>query len=241
MKSYLAIMISLVIITSIYCHTRKSNKKLRSNAEAETAHQIQKITKMVNGIKSQLINNIPITNQTNTNLNNSAIVLTNSTNSMTSSNSTTLPNTSTNSNSKINNSNCSKCVKKITSAHLTALNNIVQNANSLKTGNPMLYDNQMKKEAFKKQKLTKYFVEKLLEKFQIGAVAIAKCLKAPLSTFAKILTLSHEIVNGKKGFGQLSVLSTWLCDELKVIPEKLNDSIIFNDVKKYMNSHIIIK
>lgn len=129
------------------------------------------------------------------------------------------------------------CRNKITAAHMFALNSIIAKARK-GNGNSILHDIKMKKEPFKKKKLTKYFVKKLLQKFQIKSPIIKKCLKAPLSTYAKILKLAHEIGNGKSGFGQFVVLGKWLCEELKIIPEKLNDSSIFNDVRSYVNSYI---
>ena len=145
-------------------------------------------------------------------------------------------NSSTNSTSTSCNATCN-CHNKLTSAHLFVLNNIIAKAKK-GTSNSILNDIHMKKEPFRKKKLTKYFVKKLLQKLRINGPTIKKCLKAPLGTYAKILKLAHEIGNGKAGFGQLSQLGKWLCEDLKVIPEKLNDSSIFNDVRNYVNSHV---
>jgi hypothetical protein len=126
----------------------------------------------------------------------------------------------------------------MTAAHLFAMKDLLRRSSGSHEDTALFYSNQVKKTAFKKKKLTKYFVEKLLVKLQINGNVIQKCMKAPLSAFAKIMKLSHDIVTGKAGFGQLSTLSTILCDDLKIIPEKLNDSAIFNDVRNYMNNHI---
>lgn len=102
----------------------------------------------------------------------------------------------------------------------------------------MLRNYKIKREAFKDKKLTKHFVEALLKKLEIPEVTINRCLKVPLSTYAKILDLGHLIVNGKIGLARLGDLRKLLCDELKVIPGRLRDPRILNEVKNYLNRHI---
>ena len=243
MKSYLTILMCLITLTKMYCYNRKRSTKLRTSGETEfeTSSQIKKLKKMVISLKNELINNIKcnnntinLSNKTNSNPNTTKDNITNETKIT---NKTIVKDKSNKTIIITGKKNC-KCKNKMTSMHITALNNIVYSSNFLKTDHPLLYDSLMKKKTFKQKKLSKYFVKKLLKKLEIDQETIDKCLKAPLSSFAKILTLSHEIVNGKKGFGELSVLSNWLCDDLRIIPEKLNDSTIFNDVRNYMNSHI---
>jgi hypothetical protein len=103
---------------------------------------------------------------------------------------------------------------------------------------PMLRNYKMKREAFKDKKLTKHFVEALLKKLEIPEQTIGRCLKVPLTTYAKILDLVHLIVNGKIGLGRLGDLRELLCDELKVIPNRLKDPKIMNDIKNYLTRHI---
>ena len=176
-------------------------------------------------------------NQTNNQSNNQTTSPTTNPASSSSSNSS---NSSSNSSSSPNSQAGCKCKDKISAAHLFALNSLVQRANG-EDENALLHSNSIKKSIFRKKKLTKFFVEKLLLKLQITPSIVTKCVKAPLSTYAKILQLSHDIVKGKAGFGQLSILSNWLCEDLKIIPEKLNDSGIFNDVRNFLNNYIAKK
>jgi len=107
------------------------------------------------------------------------------------------------------------------------------------TYNHGILDNyRVKREAFKNKKLSIHFVKILLIKLEIPEMTIDKCIKVPLSTIAKILDITHLIVNGKAGFGKLSELRGLMCDELKVIPERLGDPKIFNDVRNYLNKHV---
>lgn len=103
---------------------------------------------------------------------------------------------------------------------------------------PMLRNYKMKRETFKDKKLTKHFVEALLKKLEIPEQTISRCLKVPLSTYSKILDITHLIVNGKIGLGRLGDLRELLCDDLKVIPGRLKDPKILNDVQNYLRRHI---
>jgi hypothetical protein len=107
-----------------------------------------------------------------------------------------------------------------------------------RTDHPMLYNYRIKRETFKDKKLTKHFIEVLLKKLEIPQEAIARCIKVPLAVFSKVLNISHLIVNGKAGFGKLGELRTLMCDDLKVIPLRLKDPKIFNDVRNYLNRHV---
>ena len=106
------------------------------------------------------------------------------------------------------------------------------------TDHGMLYNYRVKRETFKDKKLTKHFVEVLLRKLEIPQETIQRCIKVPLSVYAKILDITHMIVNGKAGFGKLGELRGLMCDDLKVIPSRLGDTKIFNDVRNYLNTHI---
>jgi len=97
---------------------------------------------------------------------------------------------------------------------------------------------RVKRETFKNKKLTKHFVKLLLQKFELPEGIIEKCLKVPLSVYSKVLDISHAIVNGKAGFGKLADLRALMCDELKVIPDRLNDVKIFNDIRNYLYKHV---
>lgn len=215
-----------------------TNNNIQSNINTQTNTNSQNVinsnSNSQSNTNSQNINNSQNNNKNNLNCNN------NGNNQGIESTNQNINSTSTSSGSSSssnrNNHTCN-CKHKMTSAHLFALNNIIAKASGA-AGSTILTDFRMQKQAFKKKKLTKFFVEKLLQKLQIDRPIIQKCIKAPLSTFAKILKLTHDIVNGKAGFGQLSVLGEWLCEDLKVIPEKLNDSTIFNDVRNYLNTHI---
>ena len=102
----------------------------------------------------------------------------------------------------------------------------------------LLYNYRVKRETFKDKNLTKHFVEGLLKKLEIPQETIKKCTKVPLSVFAKVLDIAHLIVNGKAGFGKLGELRGLMCDDLKVIPSRLSDTKIFNDVRNYLNRQI---
>jgi hypothetical protein len=102
----------------------------------------------------------------------------------------------------------------------------------------ILYDHKVRRHTFKNKKLTKFFIKKLLIKLEIPEQTADKCVKVPAATYAKILDLFHKIVNGKFGFGKLGDLRTLLCDDLRVIPSRLEDPKIFNDVRNFLNEHI---
>jgi hypothetical protein len=110
--------------------------------------------------------------------------------------------------------------------------------NQGKTDHPLLYNYRVKRETFKNRKLTKHFVEVLLRKMEIPEETVARCTKVPLKVYAKILDITHLIVNGKAGYGKLGDLRELMCDDLKVIPERLKDLKIFNDVRNYLNRHV---
>lgn len=102
----------------------------------------------------------------------------------------------------------------------------------------MLYNYRVKRETFKDKKLTKHFVEALLKKLEIPPETISRCLKVPLSVYAKVLDIAHLIVNGRAGFGKLGELRGLMCDDLKVIPTRLKDPKIFNDIRNYLSRHV---
>lgn len=104
----------------------------------------------------------------------------------------------------------------------------------------ILHDYNMRKDTFKHKKLARKYIEELLTKLEIPNNTIAQCLKAPVSAYGKVMNISHLIVNGKLGYGKLADLRDLLCDELKVIPERLRDPKIFNNVRNFMNQHVKI-
>jgi len=81
-------------------------------------------------------------------------------------------------------------------------------------------------------------VEKLLKKMNIPQLTIDKCLKVPLSQFAKVLELTHKMVSGKVKYERLADLKTLICDDLKIIPAKLKDAKVMADVKGYIERHV---
>lgn len=215
-------------------------------------HGQQNNTQNNNSNNSSQPSSNPNNNSTNTNTNtntNSSSSSNSSSNTLSSPNNTNSTNSSNNNNNDLppckanttqsssSNSSC-KCKHKITAAHLYAINDIIKKNNGDQSDTALFFSSSMKKDAFAKSKLTKYYVRKLLEKLQIGAGVIEKCMKAPLSAFAKVMKLSHSIVIGAAGYGELVTMSKLLCEELKVIPEKLTDSSIYNEVRNYMNNHI---
>lgn len=116
----------------------------------------------------------------------------------------------------------------------------IKNLNSRirRSDGDLLFNYKVHRRPYKKRDLSLYFVERLLYKLQIQKGIIDKCIKAPLSSISKILELTHLMVKGKTSYMRLAELKTLLCEELRVIPQKLNDPFIFNDVRGYIERHV---
>jgi len=90
------------------------------------------------------------------------------------------------------------------------------------------------------KKLSRYFVERLLKKFELTEAQINRCLKVSTKVLAQVLELLHSIVKGKNKINKLELLKKMLCDELKVIHKKLMNAKILKDVKFYLKRHILV-
>ena len=128
------------------------------------------------------------------------------------------------------------CKKKISSADFKMMTHKLEVAT--KDESSMLHQYNVRRDTFKNKKLSKYFVEKLLKKLEIDEELIRKCIQVPLSSLAKVIEISHRIVSGKEELGQLISIKDLLCEELKIIPTKLKNPKIFNNVKNYLNTHV---
>jgi len=102
----------------------------------------------------------------------------------------------------------------------------------------MLDDYRMNRDIWRNRKLSRHFVKTLLQKLDIPQSHIDKCLKVPLAVYSKVLVLIHNIVNGKAGYGKLAELRKLMCDDLKIIPKRMKDALVFKDVRNFMNKHI---
>lgn len=120
------------------------------------------------------------------------------------------------------------------------INQHIQNlhARLRKDDGDLLFHYPEKKNAFKNKKLTVFFVERLLYKFRLPTGIVQKCAKAPHPVVAQVMDLVHKIVVGKLPYSKLADLKGLLCEELSVIPVKLKDAVIFNDVKGYIERHV---
>ena len=102
----------------------------------------------------------------------------------------------------------------------------------------LLFNYKVRRHTFKAKKLSVYFVEKLMKRMRIPEATVAKCIKAPLATIAKVLAHVHKMVQGKLPYTRLADLRTILCEDLKIIPDKIKDPFVFNDVKGYIERHV---
>jgi hypothetical protein len=102
----------------------------------------------------------------------------------------------------------------------------------------LLFNFNVNKRHTKKKDLTVHFVTKLLEKLQIDEGTIMKCMKAPMASLAKVLELTHLIVIKKAPITRLAEIKRCFCDELRVIPQRLSNPAVLNDVKEYIERHV---
>jgi len=114
----------------------------------------------------------------------------------------------------------------------------VKDLSKAKGNHGILHNYRLQTDVFKNKKLSRHFVKVLLETLEIPQNHIDNCLKAPLAIYSKILDITHKIVNGQADFSKLGDLKGLMCDDLKVIPSRLKDPVIFNAVKNYLNEHI---
>ncbi len=102
----------------------------------------------------------------------------------------------------------------------------------------LLFNFNLNKSHTMKKDLTWYFVNKLLEKLQVADGTRMKCMKAPMASLVKVLELAHLMVNKKAPYSRLAEIKGYLCDELRIIPQRLSNPAVFNDIKQYIERHV---
>jgi len=110
--------------------------------------------------------------------------------------------------------------------------------NMRKGDGELLFNCDVEKSHTKKKDLTVHFVTKLLEKLQIPDGTIMKCMKAPMASLVKVLDLTHQMVIKKAPYSRLAEIKGYLCDELRIIPQRLSNPAVLNDVKQYIERHV---
>jgi len=103
---------------------------------------------------------------------------------------------------------------------------------------PLLHDAKVRRETFKNRKLTRHFLEVLLQKMGIPDSIVQKCLKIPMAHYGQVMDLTNKIASGKYGVYKLKDLKTIMCKELDIIPAKLKDISIAKEVYVYLKLHV---